>query len=161
MANVRDQLLQRLQAAHISEILVKQAKERILSRGADIGGYAKLWADTATLNIGTEKKPKWIDHYRKGGTPLYDTGELFNSLNSKTTITKNGVSLQMFGSDTALMQHTGFKVKGPVRVPFKDKGKHFATLINGATIPARPIFALPTSAKKEIARAIADALGAN
>lgn len=131
-----------------------------MSRGADIGGYAKLWADTATLNIGTKAKPKFIDHYRKGGVPLYDTGELFNSLNSITSVTKNGISLQMYGSDIALMQHKGFKVKGPVQVAFKDKGKHFATLVNGATIPARPIFALPTTAKREIARAIADALGA-
>jgi hypothetical protein len=48
---------------------VKQARCRIRERGRDIGGYAALWADTARLKVGKGKRARFIDHYRKGGTP--------------------------------------------------------------------------------------------
>jgi len=161
VSKISNLIKQRLADAQISEILVKQAKERILSRGKDIGGYAALWADTARMNIGTEKKPKFIEHYRKGGVPLYDTGQLFISLHSKTNKTESGIQMILKGSDIAMLHQKGFKTNGQVSIPFKDKGKHSLILKNGATIPARPIFALPSSAIKEIAQTIADAIGNN
>ena len=53
--NPLQQLLAKLQNSNVGLILKKQAQKRIRERGADIGGYAPLWADTARLNVGTKK----------------------------------------------------------------------------------------------------------
>lgn len=166
---VKKQLLALLQQSDVGMILMKQAKERILSRGADIGGYAALWADTAKLNVGTKAKPKMIDHYRKGGVPLFDTGEnIFNSLTATTEVTANGVRLTLVGSAIAAMQSKGFKRTGNVTIPFTrravrgdKKGENENLRVKGGiTVPARPIFAMPKSSVKEIAVVIAQSLGA-
>ena len=162
------EILKKLQASDVGLILKKQAQKRIRERGADIGGYAPLWADTARLNVGTKKKPKFIDHYRKGGVPLYDTGDLFRSLTAKTQAIANGVRLTLIGSAIAAAQSAGFKRIGEVIIPFTrravrgdPKGARENLVVKrGVTVPARPVFAMPESARKEVARAIARAMGA-
>jgi len=164
----RATLLGRLAAANISRILVKQAQRRIRERGRDIGGYAALWADTARLKVGKGKRARIIDHYRKGGTPLYDTGELFRALSSEQQPVDGGVKLILRGPLHALFHQQGFKTSGPNRIPFTRravrgdaKGKREALYAKkGVTVPARPIFAMPIEARRETARAIAQALGA-
>lgn len=166
--NLRATLLGRLAAANISRILVKQAQRRIRERGRDIGGYAALWADTARLKVGKGKRARFIDHYRKGGTPLYDTGELFRGLSSEQQPVDGGVKLILRGPLHALFHQHGFKTSGPNRIPFTRravrgdaKGKREALYAKkGVTVPARPIFAMPIEARREVARAIAQALGA-
>lgn len=161
-------LLARLAASNISRILVKQAQRRIRERGRDIGGYAALWADTARLKVGKGKRARFIDHYRKGGTPLYDTGELFRGLSSEQQPVDGGVKLILRGPLHALFHQHGFKTSGPNRIPFTRravrgdaKGKREALYAKkGVTVPARPIFAMPIEARREVARAIAQALGA-
>lgn len=161
-------LLARLAASNISRILVKQAQRRIRERGRDIGGYAALWADTARLKVGKGKRARFIDHYRKGGTPLYDTGELFRGLSSEQQPVDGGVKLILKGPLHALFHQHGFKTSGPNRIPFTRraargdaKGKREALYAKkGVTVPARPIFAMPIEARREVARAIAQALGA-
>lgn len=162
-----EDLLKKLRQSNIALVLVKQAQKRIRERGKDIGGYAPLWADTARLNVGTKKKPKFIDHYRKGGTPLYDTGDLSRSLTAKTEAISNGVRLRLIGSWIAEIQSRGFKVSGSLRIPFTRRAvrgdpkgaRENMWTKNGITVPARPVFAMPDSAKKELARTIARALG--
>jgi len=166
--SLRETLLARLAAANISRILVKQAQRRIRERGRDIGGYAALWADTARLKVGKGKRARFIDHYRKGGTPLYDTGELFRGLSSEQQPVDGGVKLILRGPLHALFHQHGFKTSGPNRIPFTRravrgdaKGKREALYAKkGVTVPARPIFAMPIEARREVARAIAQALGA-
>lgn len=162
------EILKKLQASDVGLILKKQAQKRIRERGADIGGYAPLWADTARLNVGTKKKPKFIDHYRKGGVPLYDTGDLFRSLTAKTQAIANGVRLTLIGSAIAAAQSAGFKRIGEVIIPFTRRAvrgdpkgvRENLVVKRGVTVPARPVFAMPESARKEVARAIARAMGA-
>ena len=166
--NPLQQLLTKLQNSNVGLILKKQAQKRIRDRGADIGGYAPLWADSARLNVGTKKKPKFIDHYRKGGVPLYDTGELFRSLTAKTEILADGIRLILIGSAIAVAQSKGFKIIGAVTIPFTRRAvrgdpkgaRENLRVRNGVTVPARPIFAMPETAKKELVRAIARAMGA-
>lgn len=166
--SLRETLLARLAASNISRILVKQAQRRIRERGRDIGGYAALWADTARLKVGKGKRARFIDHYRKGGTPLYDTGELFRGLSSEQQPVDGGVKLILRGPLHALFHQHGFKTSGPNRIPFTRravrgdaKGKREALYAKkGVTVPARPIFAMPIEARREVARAIAQALGA-
>lgn len=161
------QLLAKLQNSNVGLILKKQAQKRIRDRGADIGGYAPLWADSARLNVGTKKKPKFIDHYRKGGVPLYDTGELFRSLSAKTVIIADGIRLILIGSAIAVAQSKGFRKIGAVTIPFTRRAvrgdpkgaRENLRVRNGVTVPARPIFAMPETAKKELVRAIARAMG--
>jgi phage gpG-like protein len=165
---LREDLLRRLAASKVARILVKQAQRRIRERGRDIGGYAALWADTARLKIGKGKKARFIDHYRKGGVPLYDTGDLFRSLTAEQTVIPDGVKLTLKGPLHAMYHQHGFKTSGPNRIPFTRraargdaKGKGEALYAKrGVTVPARPIFAMPIEARREVARAIARALGA-
>jgi hypothetical protein len=190
------ELLQRLgqDGANLGLVLVMQAKKRIRTKGADVGGYARLWADTAKLKVwkgrGKNKKQVEIPHYRAGGTPLADTGNLLQSLNGTTKAIQNGVRLFLRGPLYAVFQHHGFKTSGGNVIPFtraaarggarkwikqlqgdaktKAEGKQkqamerkeFMYAKNGVTVPARPIFAMPPAAKAELARAIARALGA-
>jgi phage gpG-like protein len=167
---VREILLKRLREADISRVLVKQAQARIKSKGSDVGGYADLWADSAKITIGKGKRRREISHYRKGGTPLYDTGNLFRSLSSKMTAIGDGVRLTLLAPLYGLYQHHGFTTSGPNFIPFtraaarKDskaiKRHEYAYARSGVTVPARPIFALPNTARAELARTIARALGA-
>lgn len=170
------EILTRLRAsgAALPMILVKQARQRIRTRGADVGGYARLWADTAKIKVwkGRGKNRKQVDlpHYRSGGTPLADTGNLVRSLNGTFQYIPNGFRLSLRGPLYAVFQHYGFKTSGPNLIPFtraaarKDpaalKKHQFMYAKNGVTVPARPIFAMPKAAKTEVARAIARALGA-
>lgn len=189
--DLRARLLKRLQASEVARILVKQAQARIDSRGADVGGYAALWADTAKIVIGKGKRKREVPHYRRGGTPLFDTGELFKSLTASTEGTSNGVRMTLQGSMIAAMHQRGFRTSGPNFIPFnrkaakqwvvedeakrragtKRKSKSFTATYpiaspqglvvgRGVTVPARPIFAMPQTARREVARAIARALGA-
>ena len=190
------ELLQRLgqDGANLGLVLVMQAKKRIRTKGADVGGYARLWADTAKLKVwkgrGKNKKQVEIPHYRAGGTPLADTGNLLQSLNGTTKAIQNGVRLFLRGPLYAVFQHHGFTTKGPNIIPFtraaarggaktainqiefdidgkarkkqeaaKKRGE-FGYAKHGVTVPARPILAMPSSAKREVARAIARSLGA-
>lgn len=161
-------LLARLAASNVARILVKQAQRRIRTRGADVGGYAALWADTARLKVGKGKRTRFIDHYRKGGTPLYDTGELFRGLTAEQVPVPGGIKLILKGPLHAVFHQHGFKTSGPNRIPFTRravrgdaKGKREALYAKrGVTVPARPIFAMPVEARREVARAIARALGA-
>lgn len=151
-----------------------------MGRGRDIGGYQPLWADTATIKV----DGKIVRHYRRGGVPLYDTGELFRSLSSKQRRTAGGVRLTLLGSLIALWQHMGFVSRAPNWIPFTRAGvratrkrkrkKPFGWGRGGSytssdppglvldrmvTIPPRPIFAMPASALQGVARAVARALG--
>ena len=170
------ELLRRLgsKGANVALVLVMQAKRRIRTRGADVGGYARLWADTATIKVwkGRGKNRKQVDlpHYRAGGTPLADTGNLLQSLNGTIQHIPNGVRLFLRGPLYAVFQHHGFKTSGGNFIPFTrgavrrdakalQKGEYFYAK-SGVTVPARPIFAMPPEAKAEVARAIARALGA-
>ena len=165
---LRDTLLARLAASKVARILVKQAQRRIREKGRDVGGYAALWADTAQLKVGKGKRARFIDHYRKGGTPLYDTGELFRGLTATQEAVPGGVKLILQGPLHAVFHQHGFKTSGPNRIPFTRraargdvKGKREALYAKkGVTVPARPIFAMPIEARREVARAIARALGA-
>lgn len=169
-ANIRAILLKRLQEADISRILVKQAQARIRSSGSDVGGYAALWADTAKIVVGKGKRRREISHYRAGGTPLYDTGNLFRSLSSTMTAIGEGVRLTLLAPLYGVYQHHGFSTSGPNFIPFtrgavrRDpkalKRHEYAWAKNGVTVPARPIFAMPSTARAEVARTIARALGA-
>lgn len=168
--DLRARLLKRLQASEVARILVKQAQARIDSRGADVGGYAALWADTAKVTIGKGKKKRTIDHYRKGGMPLKDTGDLYRSLTAETTATTSGIRMTLQGSILSVFHQHGFKTSGPNFIPFtrgavrRDpkamKRGEYALARKGVTVPARPIFAMPQTARREVARAIARALGA-
>jgi phage gpG-like protein len=189
--DIRAMLLQRLQGSEVARILVKQAQARIRSRGGDIGGYAPLWADTARIVVGKGKRRREVSHYRKGGTPLYDTGKTFQSLTATTEATGNGVRMTLQGSMVAAMHQHGFSTSGPNFIPFtrkagkqwvvedeakrkagtKRKSKPFNATYpissplglvagKGVTIPARPIFAMPQTARREVAQSIARALGA-
>jgi phage gpG-like protein len=189
--DIRAILLKRLQSAEVARVLVKQAQARIKARGSDVGGYAPLWADTAKIIIGKGKRKREQAHYRRGGTPLYDTGETYRSLTAKTEAVSNGVQMTLQGSMIAAMHQTGFRTSGPNFIPFtrkaakewvvqdeakrkagtKRKSKPFnatypiskpAGLVagRGVTVPARPIFAMPQTARREVARTIARALGA-
>lgn len=169
-SNVRAILLSRLQNADVSRILVKQAQARIKSRGSDVGGYAALWADSAKITVGKGKRRREISHYRAGGTPLYDTGNLFRSLTSKMTAIGDGVRLTLLAPLYGLYQHHGFSTSGPNFIPFTKgatrrdpkalKRREYAIAKNGVTVPPRPIFAMPRSARAEVARTIAQVLGA-
>jgi hypothetical protein len=190
------ELVRRLgsKGANVALVLVKQAKQRIRTRGSDVGGYARLWADTATIKVwkGRGKNRRQVDlpHYRAGGVPLADTGNLLQSLNGTIQEIPNGVRLFLRGPLYAVFQHHGFKTSGGNVIPFtraaarggarkwikqlegdaksKAEGKQkqamerkeFMYAKNGVTVPARPIFAMPSTAKAELARAIARALGA-
>lgn len=189
--DIRALLLKRLQGSEVARILVKQAQARIRSRGSDIGGYAPLWADTARITIGKGKRKREVTHYRKGGTPLYDTGETFRSLTAITEAVGNGVRMTLQGSMIAAMHQQGFRTTGPNFIPFtrkaakqwvvedeakrragtKRKSKPFNATYpvsspqglvagKGVTVPKRPIFAMPETARREVARSIARALGA-
>lgn len=189
--DIRAILLQRLQASEVARVLVKQAQARIKARGSDVGGYAPLWADTAKIVIGKGKRKREQAHYRRGGTPLYDTGDTYRSLTAKSEAISNGVRMTLQGSMIAAMHQTGFRTSGPNFIPFtrkaarewvvqdeakrkagtKRKSKPFnatypiskpAGLVagKGVTVPARPIFAMPETARREVARSIARALGA-
>jgi hypothetical protein len=192
LRTIKDMLVRRLQGGsgggpglNLGQILVKQAQRRIRERGKDIGGYAPLWADTAKITIGKGKRRRQVEHYRKGGTPLYDTGELFRGLHSETRLVHDGIKLTLKGSAIAVFQQTGFKTQFPNWIPFtraaaregprKVTGKQrYAPTkrsypigkppsflaAKGVTVPARPIFAMPESAKKELSRLVARALGA-
>jgi len=169
-AQVRNILLKRLQEADVSRILVKQAQARIKSRGSDVGGYAALWADSAKITVGKGKRRREISHYRAGGTPLYDTGNLFRSLTSKMTAIGDGVRLTLLAPLYGLYQHHGFTTSGPNFIPFtraavrRDskalKRHEYAYAKSGVTVPARPILAMTNTARAEVARTIARALGA-
>jgi hypothetical protein len=170
------ELVRRLgsKGANVALVLVKQAKQRIRTRGADVGGYARLWADTAIIKVwkGRGKNRKQVDlpHYRAGGVPLADTGNLLQSLNGTIQEIPNGVRLFLRGPLYAVFQHHGFKTSGGNFIPFtrgavrRDpkamKAKEYLYAKSGVTVPARPIFAMPSTAKAELARAIARALGA-
>lgn len=171
-SQTRNILLKRLQQAVVSEILVKQAKARIRDKGADVGGYADLWANRAKpirVKMG-KKKTKMVEHYRKGGTPLRDTGNLFNSLSSAQVAIADGLRLILRAPLYGIFQHHGFTTSGPNFIPFtrgavrKDQRalarREFVIAKHGVTVPARPILAMPLTAKREIARTIARALGA-
>lgn len=189
--DIRALLLKRLQGSEVARILVKQAQARIKGRGSDVGGYAPLWADTAKITIGKGKRKREVPHYRRGGTPLYDTGETFRSLTATTEAVGNGVRMTLQGSMIAAMHQQGFRTSGPNFIPFtrkaakqwvvedeakrkagtKRKGKPSNAIYpiasplglvagKGVTVPARPIFAMPQTAKREVSRAIARALGA-
>jgi hypothetical protein len=168
--SVYKMLLERLHGSNIGLVLEMQAKRRIEESGKDIGGYAKLWADTAKLTVKTKRGYVVKYHYRAGGTPLYDTGNLYRSLIGKTENTTRGLKLTLEGSMIALLQHSGFKTSGPNFIPFTQgalrrdkaalKNREFVIARKGVTVPARPIFAMPSSAKKELVRNIAIALGA-
>lgn len=167
---VRTILLKRLQEADISRILVKQAQARIKSGGSDVGGYADLWANSAKIMVGKGKRRREISHYRKGGQPLYDTGNLFRSLTSKMSAIGDGVRLTLLAPLYGLYQHHGFKTSGPNFIPFtraavrRDakalKRHEYAYAKSGVTVPSRPILAMPNPARAEVARTIARALGA-
>lgn len=192
-SQVRTILLKRLQEADISRILVKQAQARIKSGGSDVGGYADLWANSAKIIIGKGKRRREISHYRKGGKPLYDTGNLFRSLTSTMSVIGDGVRLTLLAPLYGLYQHHGFKTSGPNFIPFTRravrqgpeafktksgefdlakitkyekghkaalKNREYAYAPNGVTVPSRPIFAMPNTARAEVARTIARALGA-
>lgn len=164
--NLRQTLLDRLSRTNIARVLVKQAQTRIRERGRDIGGYAALWADTAKLKVRRGRKVVEIDHYRKDGTPLYDTGELFRAFTALQRGIPGGVMLTLQGSLIAAFHQHGFKTSGPNVIPFTRAGvrgdpkapKAFAK--RGVTVPARPVFAMPPSARAEVARTIARAMGA-
>ena len=164
--DIRAELLKRLSRANVARILVKQAQVRIKGRGADIGGYAALWADTATIKVKRRGKMVEMDHYRKGGTPLYDTGELFRGLDAEQSAIPGGVMLTLKGSLIAAFQQAGFKTSGPNVIPFTragvrgQRGQPRWYAKNGVTVPARPIMAMPATAQREVARTIARALGA-
>lgn len=169
---VRRLLLVRLQQSLGADILAKQAKERIESRGADVGGYAELWANRAKpLKVKTGKnKYRLIEHYRKGGTPLRDTGNLFNQLKGRIQGIADGVRMHLSAPLYAVFHQHGFRTTGPNFIPFtRGAARRDAKAINrrefvvarrGVTVPARPIFAMPLAARKEVARTIARALGA-
>lgn len=167
---VRQILLKRLQSADVSRILVKQAQARIKSRGSDVGGYASLWADKAKIRVGKGKRQREISHYRAGGTPLYDTGNLFRSLTSKMAVIGDGVRLTLLAPLYGVYQHHGFTTSGPNFIPFTRgaarqdakalKRHEFAWARNGVKVPARPILAMTNTARAEVARTIARALGA-
>jgi hypothetical protein len=189
--DIRALLLKRLQGSEVARVLVKQAQARIKARGSDVGGYAPLWADTAKIIIGKGKRRREQAHYRKGGVPLYDTGDTFRSLTATTAAVANGVRMTLQGSIIAAMHQTGFRTSGPNFIPFtrkaakqwveQDEAKRRAgtkrkskpsnatypiskpaglVAGKGVTVPARPIFAMPETARREVARAIARALGA-
>ena len=186
--NLRDILLKRLQggggAGSVAGILAKQAAERIRSGGSDIGGYAPLWANTARIMVGKGKRRREITHYRKGGSPLRDTGRLLQSLNSRLEATGNGCLLILRAINYAILQPKGFPTSGPNFIPFtrkaikehaaskRPKPKRRATSTypvskpdglvvgKGVTVPARPILVMTPKAKREVARTIARALGA-
>lgn len=185
---LREILLKRLQgsggAGSVAGILAKQASQRIRSGGSDIGGYAPLWANTAKITVGRGKRKREITHYRKGGQPLRDTGRLVQSLSSRLEATSTGCLLILKAIDYALAQHRGFKTSGPNFIPFTRKavkqhaekkrtkrGKPSADVYpvtkpdglvvgKGVTVPARPILVMTQNSKREVARAIARALGA-
>jgi hypothetical protein len=184
---VRKEILRRLQASQVATILVEQAQNRILNSGADIGGYAPLWANNAKIKVRKGNKMVKVPHYRAGGTPLYDTGSMFQSLHAKLDSITDGVRMTLLGSAIAVLQHRGFSTTGPNYIPFdragvrgewkdskkkkkkKKKSRGGSYVINdppglvvakGVTVPSRPILAMPSSAKQEVAIAIAHALGA-
>jgi len=164
--DLRAELMRRLAASNVARILVKQSQRRIRERGRDIGGYAALWADTATMKVKRRGRTVEIDHYRKGGVPLYDTGELFRSLTAEQQPMQDGVRLTLKGPLHAMFHQHGFKTSGPNRIPFTRagvRGDRRAPALyakRGVTVPARPIFAMPSEARREVARTIARALGA-
>lgn len=180
-------LIRRLQATRVADILSVIAKQRITSRGSDIGGYADLWANQAQIEVTEQKRGKTIkkviSHYRAGGTPLYDTGNLFNSLKGVTKPLSDGAALVLQGSMIALLQSRGFRTTGPNWIPFTRRAmkqratmsgggksssrRSFATsnpdgllVARGVTVPARPLFKWPTTARRMVARAIARAMKA-
>lgn len=180
---LRKMLIRKLQSAEVAQILVAQAQRRIESKGQDVGGYAPLWADKAKLLIRTKKGGKrnkrgvrkgetyeMIRHYRAGGTPLYDTGKLFISMRAKTQSIANGIRMILQVPLYGIFQHHGFETSGPNFIPFTKgarrgqkaalKRREFVIAKEGVTVPARPIFAMPTTARTEVARAIARAMGA-
>ena len=119
--DIRALLLKRLQGSEVARVLVKQAQARIKARGSDVGGYAPLWADTAKIIIGKGKRRREQAHYRKGGVPLYDTGDTFRSLTATTAAVANGVRMTLQGSIIAAMHQTGFRTSGPNFIPFTRK----------------------------------------
>lgn len=184
---LRKAIIKRLQQANVGQVLASIAQNRIQTKGADIGGYAELWANKARIEVTRKKRGKVIKeeikHYRAGGTPLYDTGNLFRSLRGVTTPTSDGVALTLQGSLIAVLQNKGFKTSGPNWIPFsrkaikqqaargqKSKGRsrsNFVTsnpdglvVARGVTVPARPLFAWPASAERTLARALARAMHA-
>lgn len=173
--NLRDELQRRLRKGNVGDILRSQAQRRIETKGADVGGYARLWADTATMKVwkgrGKNRRQVLLRHPRRGGTPLYDTGQtIYNNLKGHTKYTDDGVQMSLTGPLIAIFQHHGFTTRGPNFIPFskamsrgdpkaKKRGE-YVWAKNGVTVPSRPILAVPKSARLEIARAIADALGA-
>jgi hypothetical protein len=184
MSWIRDEIIRRLQASEVATILVEQAQNRILRRGFDVGGYKPLWADNAKIQIRVGKKMVTKSHYRAGGVPLYDTGQMFKSLHATLEPTGDGVRMTLKGSAIAVLQNRGFSTNGPNYIPFdragvrgewkdsgkkkkKKKAKGGSYVINnppglvvakGVTVPARPILAMPSSAKKDVAKAIAQVL---
>lgn len=185
---LRAELIKRLRQSQAAMVLSMIAQQRIKARGSDIGGYPALWADTARIKVRRKKGKKTvvteIGHYRAGGTPLYDTGDLFRSLHGVTQSSPNGARMILRGSMVALLQSKGFKTTGPNWIPFTraaikthaakgKKGKKRArgtyptsnpdglVVGKGVTVPPRPLFAFPPSAKQTVARAVAQALGAS
>lgn len=178
-------LLEKLRRAELASLLVNQAQRRIQSKGADVGGYARLWADKAKILVRTKKGRKrsrkrgggrvgevyeLLSHYRKGGSPLMDTMKLFISMNGRMERITDGIRLYLRMPLYGIYQHYGFTTKGPNFIPFTQravrrekralKAGEFIYAKKGVTVPARPIFAMPHASRKEIVRSIAYALGA-
>ena len=172
----RQILMRRLMTSGVSiaQILVKQAQKRIKDKGSDVGGYADLWANrVGPIKVPVRKgskKTKDVYHYRKGGTPLYDTGNLFRSMASRTELLTDGVRLILTAPLYALFHQHGFKTTGPNFIPFtrgavrRDPAalakREFVVARHGVTVPKRPIMAMPETSRREVARTIARALGA-
>jgi hypothetical protein len=186
------ELVSRLQASKVYEILAVQAKRRIKTGGADVGGYARLWADKAKLAVKVKEarklkdgrmvgeKWKLLEHYRKGGQPLLDTRKGWGAIHSHMTTIRNGIRITLTMPIYMIFQNYGFKTSGPNFIPFEKGGKRkMAVLqakrdkgeeatdkeknipgitVRGVTVPARPIYAMPSSSKQEIARMIARVL---
>lgn len=111
---VKAEVVQRLADARLDITLVSQAKQRFISKGDSQYAWPDLWVNKVRLT----------ESIRYGGDPLRDTGQLFNSMDSRSEVDGDTVSLFLTSPLAYAKDHQeGFVNPGPIAVPLTAKAK--------------------------------------
>jgi len=146
-------------------ILRGQAVRRIKNKGDSTHQYPDLWAN------------KVSGHYRSGGNPLQDNGQLMAGLHGEVVSSSDKFTMSLKdGAGYGVYHQYGYKTEGPNFIPLTLKarrihqkgndpaeeglveGKDYFMAWNGVTVPQRKIFNLPPEDVQELKRAIGDAI---
>ena len=165
---LKREIIARLQASRLDQLLVSFAKRRIDNGGDSEHKYPELWA--TRLGLG----------YRAGGQPLRDTSVLYNGLHGDSAPTSTGVRIRLRdGTGYGRKHQDGFINKAPVFIALTRKaarttivatilaamkmeaklkglveGTDFMILKHDAKVPARKIYNTPPEDMQDLAAAL-------